>query len=253
MAFGTDYTINTDKSVGVLRVVMLADSHLGATFDGDGFARHMERIQAAEPDIVLVVGDFVDENSYKADMQTACEALGKLKTKYGVYYVFGNHDKGRYGSSRDFSTDDLKAALTANNVTILEDDVLLIDNRFYLIGRQDASEQSDFGGTRASMSELTKDLDDNVFSIVMDHQPRDYAAQAKSGVDLVVSGHTHGGQLIPLTTLMKLTGIGGNDRVYGAETRENTDFIVTSGIADWEIFFKTGCVSEFTVIDIKGK
>ena len=52
---------------------------------------------------------------------------------------------------------------------------------------------------------------------------------------------------------MKLTGIGGNDRVYGAETRENTDFIVTSGIADWEIFFKTGCVSEFTVIDIKGK
>ena len=103
------------------------------------------------------------------------------------------------------------------------------------------------------MSELTKDLDDNVFSIVMDHQPRDYAAQAKSGVDLVVSGHTHGGQLIPLTTLMKLTSIGGNDRVYGAETRENTDFIVTSGIADWEIFFKTGCVSEFTVIDIKGK
>ena len=249
----TDYTINTDKSVGALRVVMLADSHLGATFDGDGFARHMERIQAAEPDIVLVVGDFVDENSYKADMQTACEALGKLKTKYGVYYVFGNHDKGRYGSSRDFSTDDLKAALTANNVTILEDDVLLIDNRFYLIGRQDASDQSDFGGTRASMSELTKDLDDNIFSIVMDHQPRDYAAQAKSGVDLVVSGHTHGGQLIPLTTLMKLTGIGGNDRVYGAETRENTDFIVTSGISDWEIFFKTGCVSEFTVIDIKGK
>lgn len=249
----TDYTIHTDKAVGELRVVMLADSHLDATFDGEGFARHMERIQATNPDVVLVVGDFVDEWSDKADMQTACNALGRLNTKYGVYYVFGNHDKGRYGSSRDFSADDLKSALTANNVTVLEDEVLLIDNRFCLIGRQDASEQNDFGGTRASMSELTEELDDSVFSIVMDHQPRDYAAQAKSGVDLVVSGHTHGGQLIPLTTLMKLTGIGGNDRVYGTETRENTDFIVTSGIADWEILFKTGCVSEFTVIDIKGK
>ena len=249
----TDYTVNTDKSVGELRVVMLADSHLGAIFDGDGFAKHMERIQAANPDIVLVVGDFVDEGSDKADMLTACAALGRLNTKYGVYYVFGNHDKGRYGSTRAFTTDDLRAALAANNVTVLEDESVLIDNRFRLIGRQDASEENGSGGTRASMRELTEGLDDSVFTIVMDHQPCDYAAQADSGVDLVVSGHTHGGQLIPLTTLMKLTGIGGNDRLYGTETRKSTNFIVTSGIADWEILFKTGCISEFTVIDIKGK
>ena len=70
-----DYSLRTDKNVN-LKIAMFADSHLSTTFDGDGFAEHMKRIEAEGPDIVLIPGDFVDDRSKKADMLKACEALG---------------------------------------------------------------------------------------------------------------------------------------------------------------------------------
>lgn len=93
------------------------------------------------------------------------------------------------------------------------------------------------------MEELTADLDPDKFSIVLDHQPQDYEAQAKAGVDLVLSGHTHGGQLFPLMTIENHTDLALDDRVYGYEKRGSTNFIVTSGISDWAILgFR--CVDE---------
>ena len=137
---------------------------------------------------------------------------------------------------------------------MLQDENVLIDNRFYIIGRQDRSEEMEVGrgNGRASMAELTNDLDPEKFSIVIDHQPADYASQAEAGVDLVLSGHTHGGQLFPLMNIENLTGMTSDDRVYGYEKRDNTNFIVTSGISDWAIKFKTRCRSEYVVADIKG-
>lgn len=197
-----DYTIETDKSVGDLRVVMFADSHVGTTFHGEGFAQHMKEIQDLNPDVVLIAGDYVDDDTSKEDMIRCCQALGELKTTYGVYFSFGNHDKGYY--------------------------------------------DPDYRGYDGD------DLDPEKFSIVIDHQPADYAAQAEAGVDLVLSGHTHGGQLFPLMNIENLTGMTSDDRVYGYEKRDNTNFIVTSGISDWAIKFKTGCRSEYVVADING-
>lgn len=186
-------------------------------------------------------------------MISCCKTLGSAKTKYGVYYVFGNHDKGYYPDSyRGYGEADLVKELKDNNVKVLQDENVLIDNRFYIIGRQDRSEEVEKNKGRATMSELTSSLDDSKFSIVMNHQPCDYANQAKSGVDLVVSGHTHGGQLFPLMNIENLTGLG-DDRVYGYEKRDNTNFIVTSGISDWAIKFKTGCKSEYVIVNIQGK
>ena len=249
-----NYTIETDKEVGNFRVALLSDSHTGTTFHGDGFAEHMKGIEKQNPDVVLVAGDFVDDDTTKEDMIRCCQALGEMKTTYGVYYVFGNHDKGYYPSDyRGYTGDDLVAELEKNGVTVLQDQNVLIDNRVYIIGRQDRSEDVEKGKGRADMATLTQDLDDSKFSIVMDHQPADYEAQAASGVDLVVSGHTHGGQLFPLMNIENLTGLGGDDKVYGYEKRDNTNFIVTSGISDWAIKFKTGCRSEYVWIDIQGK
>ena len=249
-----NYTIETDKAVGNFRVALLSDSHTGTTFHGDGFSEHMKEIGKQNPDVVLVAGDFVDDDTTKEDMIRCCQALGEMKTTYGVYYVFGNHDKGYYPSDyRGYKGDDLIAELEKNGVTVLQDQNVLIDNRVYIIGRQDRSEDVEKGKGRADMATLTQDLDDSKFSIVMDHQPADYEAQAASGVDLVVSGHTHGGQLFPLMNIENLTGLGGDDKVYGYEKRGNTNFIVTSGISDWAIKFKTGCRSEYVLIDIQGK
>lgn len=262
----TDYTVTTDKAVGTLRVALIADSHVGTTFDGDGLAPHIEEINKQNPDVLVVTGDFVDEDTSREDMVAACRTLGKATPKFGTYFVFGNHDKGLYSNGeRGYTGDDLIAELEKNGVTVLQDESVLIDDRFYLVGRQDASEETDFGGGRASIAELASTLDRSKYSIVLDHQPRDYDAETAAGVDLVLSGHTHGGQMIPLMQIIRWFHVGddnvyglesshlGDDNVYGYENHDHTDFIVTSGISDWAIQFKTGCRSEYVIVDIQGK
>ncbi len=247
--FETQYDVGTDKKVGHIRVAMIADSHVGTTFDGDRFAEHLKEIEKTEPDILVVAGDFVDDSTTKEDMIRSCEALGNVKTKYGVYVSFGNHDKG-YMNSRGYSGNDVIAELEKNGVHVLHDEAMLIDGRFYVIGRKDRSEQQR-GGGRASMEALISGLDTSKYMIVIDHQPHDYDAQAAAGVDLVLSGHTHGGQVFPANILEAL--FHADDRVYGHEKRNNTDFIVTSGISDWEIIFKTCTYSEYVIVDVREK
>lgn len=246
----TEYVLETGKEVGNLRIVQIADSHVGSTFDGEEFLGHVKAIQSENPDIVVITGDYVDDDTQKEDMIAACKALGTLETTYGVYFAFGNHDKGYYAPEhRGYNGDDLIAELEKNNVKVLQDETILLDDRFYLIGRQDQSEEQR-GSGRASMEELTEELDSGKYSIVLDHQPHDYEAQTAAGVDLVLSGHTHGGQFFPINHMGEWMGI--DEKCYGQEKRGNTDFIVTSGISDWAIKFKTGCKSEYVVIDIKG-
>lgn len=243
----TYYTVTTDKTVAPLRIVQFADSHIGTTFHADGFAKNIEKLQAANPDIVLITGDFVDDSTSKEDMLESCKALGTLNTKYGVYYSFGNHDKGYYGSEhRGYSGDDLIAELSKNNVIVLQDEIVELPNGYSIIGRQDKSEEQ--FSKRATMNELAALVDMNNFSIVLDHQPNDYANEKASKVDLVLSGHTHGGQLIPILYVGEW--IGANDKTYGYEKQDDTNFIVTSGISDWAVKFKTGCKAEYVIVDI---
>ena len=244
--FITHYDIDTAKNVGDgVRVAMIADSHLGITLDGEKFAEQMKRIDELDPDIVVVAGDFVDDDSKKADMERACEALGDIDTTYGVYYTFGNHDKGYYSEGyRDFSEADLRGALTSNGITILEDETVQAGEFLRIIGRQDRSVEG-----RASMTTLmADDAFNSAYKIVIDHQPNDYDEEASCAADLVLSGHTHGGPLLPAGQIGLL--IGANDALYGYEHRKDTDFIVTSGISGWALPFKTGAISEIVVIDI---
>ena len=240
----THYDLKTDKPVGSIHAVMFADSHIGSTFDGEGFEKLMERVNKEKPDIVLLAGDFVDDGTTKDDMVKSCEALGKVDAKYGVWYCYGNHDKGYYGSSRGFSAQELLDNLTENGVHVLEDEYEIIDDRFCIVGRADKSFED-----RKPIGKLLEGVDDDKYIIVMDHQPGDYDAESKSAADLVVSGHTHGGQLFPMTHFGLFMSV--NDRTYGYERRNGTDFLVTSGISDWELKFKTGTKSEYVVIDIE--
>lgn len=246
----TNYELKTSKQIPDLKVAMFADSHIGTTFDDKGFAKHLETIQAQNPDIVFIAGDYVDDGTTREQMINAARTLGQMKTKHGIYYISGNHDKGYYGAAhRGFSGDDLFNELKKNGINILQDESILIDNSFYIIGRKDYSVQKEQGGKRKSIEELIKDLDKSKYMIVLDHQPVEYDKDADAKVDLVLSGHTHGGQLFPFNQVGKW--IKANDLVYGHERRQNVDFIVTSGISDWAIKFKTGTKSEFVIINIK--
>lgn len=246
----TNYTIYSNKMNQPLRIAMFADSHVGTTFKADGFAKHLQTIEAQHPDVVIISGDFVDDDTKKDDMIAACKALGEIKSKYGVYFVWGNHDEGYYGRKyRGYSGFELADELKKNGVVILADEAKLIDNRFYILGRKDASADKEHRGGRYKMVDLVKPLDKSKYVIVADHQPNDFDNQAEAEVDLVLSGHTHGGQLFPLNYVGKW--IGANDKTYGHERRNKTDFIVTSGISDWTMKFKTGTKSEFVIIDIE--
>ena len=242
----TDYHLGTDKELGRLKIAQIADSHIGCGFSGKGFANRLEKIKATEPDILVITGDFVDDSTKKQDMIDACAALGQFRPRYGIYFCFGNHDKGYYSNERrGYSGEDLTAELEKNGVVVLEDESVLVDGRFYVIGRADAG----YGGSnRKSIADLTADLDADRYMVVLDHQPTDYDAEEAAGVDLVLSGHTHGGQLWPLEYIQPL--LSENDNVRGYECRGSTDFIVTDGISDWAVKFKTGCRSEFNFITI---
>ena len=243
--FETDYRFETSKELpdGNLRVIVIADLHLGITLDGDEFREELRKVNETRPDAVFLCGDYVDDDSPKEEMVKACSALGELETTYGVYFVFGNHDQG-YFSYRDFSSDELRDELEKNGVTILRDESVLVGDSFYVVGRRDRSMAG-----RKSAEELTKDLDREKYIILLDHQPNDYDAEASSGADLVLSGHTHGGHIVPAGQIGLLLGM--NDRIYGSERRGDTTFVVTSGISGWGIPFKTGAISEYAVIDIE--
>ena len=239
----TDYSISTAKNIGTLKAALIADSHLSTLFDGDGFAEHLKTIAEQSPDILFIAGDFIDDSTVNEDMYKACEALGELDLKYGVWYCYGNHDKG-YFRKKDYTESEFEMALRDNGIHVMADDIELVDDRFYVAGRKDGSRDAD----RLTIDELLAGADKDKYIIVLDHQPNDYEAEAASAADLVLSGHTHGGQLIPATFVGEWMGM--NDKTYGHEKRGDTDFIVTSGIADWEILFKTGTKSEHVIIDI---
>lgn len=241
----TDYTVYATKDIGIdnFRIVQISDSHIGATFNGEKFIEYMEDINKLKPDIVVVTGDFVDDDTSYEDMINGVIGLGRLRTTSGVYFVYGNHDKGYY-NRRSYNDDDIKKELTEKGIIILEDARVNLNNQMILIGRCDAQVKN-----RIPAFDLTKELDKDKYIIMLDHEPNDYEAEVKSGVDLVLSGHTHGGQLLPLGQIGLL--LGANDKIYGMETIDKTTFIVNSGISDWAIKFKTGTISEYTVIDIK--
>ena len=239
----TDYTICTEKDIDSIKIVQITDSHMGTTFDGEGFAKEIKKIEKCNPDIVLITGDYVDGSSKFEDIVVATKALGNLKTKYGVYFCYGNHDRNFFEPASDYTIEGLVSELDKNGIKILQDEVIDLPGGITLVGREDASVE------RMPISELIKNIDKERYIIDMNHQPNDYDNEEAAGVDLVLSGHTHGGQLFSIRNVG--LWIGANDKIYGKERRSGTDFIVSSGISDWALDFKTGCLAEYVVINIE--
>ena len=243
----TTYTLTTDKLEENMRIVQISDAHIGATFHVDGFLAHVEKVNALEPDLVVITGDFVDDDTSREDMLASCDALGQLDAPSGVLFVYGNHDTGYYSEAkRGWTGAELRDRLAQNGVTILEDEIYEVNDRLCVAGRIDRSKKQ--RGGRVSAQRLLQGIDKSRYIVVLDHQPNDFDEEAEAGADLVLCGHTHGGKFIPINHVGEW--IGENDLRYGHEKRGGTDFIVSSGISNWTFKFKTGCRSEYVVIDI---
>jgi predicted MPP superfamily phosphohydrolase len=244
----TEYTVRTEKSISPdgYRVVLLTDVHYGVSVDDAEFLRICSEISEKDPEIVILCGDIVDNNTTKEQMLFAFKAMGGIKSKYGVFYVHGNHDRpfSFAGFESEFTESGLVNAIESNGIKILQDEVYEISDDLALVGREDMSVK-----TRRDIDDLIKETDENRFIITLEHQPRDYAKTAQSATDLVLSGHTHGGQLWPLKQVQQIFNM--NDKVYGhGFIDSDTQYIVSSGLAGWKYPIKTAAPAEYVVIDI---
>ena len=224
----TDFTVSSHK-VNNLKLLAISDLHMGLSITLEKLSKYVDEMNRLEtPDFVFLVGDIVDEKTDVSDMRSAFKSLSQLKSRNGIYYVYGNHD-------------DIKKECEVHNIQVLEDEVKTIGN-ITLIGRKDAS------FSRKSSSELLKNVDKKNYIIVLDHQPLDMKENASNKADLQVSGHTHGGQIWPLGILQAITT--GTMR-YGVKKIDQFYTVTTSGIAGWGYPIKTGAPSEYAYITVK--
>lgn len=246
----TFYTVETQKPIRSegYRVALIADVHFGVSLDETALRRVCDEISGQQPDVVILCGDIIDSSTTKEGMQQVFAALGSIKSTCGSYYIYGNHDRpGEWGVPA-FTRADLAAAIESNGITILQDKVISLTDDFLLAGREDRGYSNRSG--RKPVQTLLADADPDDLILLLDHQPNEYALCGKAGADLILSGHTHGGQLWPIGQVQKLLHI--NDHVYGHTfVDSDTQAIVTSGLAGWAYPIKTAAPAEYVIIDIK--
>lgn len=238
----TDYTITTHKTIRAegYRVAFLSDTHYGTVQDKAVLQASIRQINAQEPDIVVLGGDIVEEGTSLEEMQEVFYHLGCLDAPLGIYFVYGNHDRQADSKNRSYTDEELIAAIENNGITILEDETQLVGGELLLIGRADAA--WDQQSTRKEIRELLLPEQEDLFLLTLDHQPLEAEENAAAGVDLMLSGHTHAGQIFPVGYLTEWTG-GMN---YGLYQTGNCQSIVSSGFAGWGYGIRTQGYCEFS-------
>lgn len=241
----TSYRIGTPKiqQEETLRIALMSDIHLGVTMSAKDLENWCSKIQSQEPDLVLLTGDIFDEDTKREEMERAAKALGYMKSTYGSFYVYGNHDSNQYREKPEYTSGYLRNTLEKAGVRVLEDEVFKTGKDICIIGRKDAGDRD-----RKSLKEIMKDAPENSFRILMDHQPGDLKENNRQGIDLQVSGHTHAGQIWPTGQLMRILGI--NEINYGYRKTGNLQTVVTSGMAGWGYPIRTGGHCEYVIIDV---
>lgn len=245
-AVKTEYHLITEKKVGNYRIVLLTDIHYGTIQDTNVLKNKIKEINEQSPDLVVLGGDIVEEGTSKERMEEVFQVLSGIETKYGIYYVYGNHDRQPYTQNRSYTNEELEAAITGNGITILEDHYVEIEDDLILAGRGDAAWGNVSG--RASMEEILEEVNRKKYIIVADHQPIETEENDTQGVDLELSGHTHAGQIWPVGILSELTGI----LNYGEYDRGNCKVIVSSGFTGWGYPVRTEEHCEYVIINIDG-
>ena len=220
-------------------IVQLSDIHIGGLIDAAFIQSMVQRVNALNPDIVVITGDLVDIDISKAEAPLG--ELEALKSTYGTYFIVGNHEYFH-------GIEKIMNRVKSLGIRVLENENVYIGERdkgFNLAGVYDVF------GYRANhhLPDLYKALQNkkNSPTVLLAHQPR-YIEEVSLGVDLILSGHTHGGQLYPFKFLVKLA------QPYISGLHQHTkdlQIYVNKGTGFWGPPMRLGATSEITEITLK--
>lgn len=230
----TRYTVESSK-IEPMTIALISDLHMGQIIGEKQVAKMVEAINAIDADIVCMAGDMFDSGPAIEHPEEIGKLFEQIQSRNGIYAVFGNHDgafRGQEGQARTL--------LESWGVTVLEDEAVSLEN-MTVIGRKDR------GQPRKTAAQLMEGIDHGRFSIMLDHQPYELDEGAAAGVDLMLSGHTHRGQIF----LGRLVTDGMYKLDYGILQEGGFTSIVSSGAGTWGPRVRTGTVSEVVAIEIR--
>lgn len=213
-----------------MRMVMLSDLHLGYHNDRAELARWVDSINAQKPNVVLIAGDIVDR-SIRPLMETGmAEEFRRIKAP--IYACPGNHE---YYSGFADSERFYKEA----GIHMLRDEAVVVGGML-IVGRDDRTNHD-----RKTLEELIG-KNTKRYTLVLDHQPYQLEEAEHCGVDFQFSGHTHYGQVWPISWITNLM----YECAWGLHARGETQYYVSSGIGIWGGKFRIGTRSEYIVADL---
>lgn len=223
-----------------LKIAMLSDIHLGKNLHEDFLAKLIAKVNLQKPDMVVIVGDLVDANP--KDLEKYISKLNDLKSHYGTFYVLGNHEY--YHGINEVLT----LLKTQTNMKILV-------NKNLDLGFINIAGLGDLAGLQKGLfapdlARIKVDLNTSKPSILLTHQPKTATLYDLSDFDLVLSGHTHGGQIFPLMFLVKFQ----QGFLHGLyDLGEKTKLYVSSGAGFWGPSLRVFAPNEIVILNLKGQ
>jgi len=224
------------KDAREYRVVMFSDLHAGKLMTSDRVGGVVNMVNSLNPDIVLMVGDVLDDHD--SEISGAVNELARIKARLGKYAVLGNHE---YYLGNDWSL----RMLNKQGIEVLVDSTTVVDNRFLLAGRNDFATMRGGGIRRALNNVIPKG--NKLPIILMDHTPHHLEEAQKADVALQVSGHTHNGQLFPFNLVVKRI----YEEEYGTYRKGDTNYYISCGVGIWGPPLRTTSRPEVVLMKIK--
>lgn len=225
--------LRTAKAVGKdVRIVMMSDLHLGYHNRRGELARWVDMVNAERPDLILMVGDIIDISLRPLIEEDMASELRRLDAP--VYACLGNHEyySGEPDAARFYED---------AGITLLRDSVA-VEGDLCIVGRDDRS-----NAHRKNLNVLMKDVDRSKYVILLDHQPYHLEQAEKAGADFQFSGHTHHGQVWPVSWITDAV----YEDAYGPLRKGQTDYYVSSGMGIWGGKFRIGTCSEYVVATVR--
>lgn len=230
-----NYSIEVPRkssSLTELTIAFASDFHLGDRTRAGFLDTFVAKVNALEPDLVLIGGDVLEGDRREEDLSRYEAQFRRIRAKYGVYGVPGNHE--RYAGGReDF--------FAKAGIRLLQDEVLRIDDAFYLAGRNDARSRS-----RKPVADLLEGTPNDLPVILLDHRPTDLENASRTIADIQLSGHTHHGQLFPVNFITRHR----YELSWGYKKKNRTHVFVTSGVQLWGPPVRTAGRSEILSIRV---